>query len=50
MGTASIDDHVRTPRGRGKPTGVLHEVTPIRLIGHVLTALKDRAGLPGEPA
>jgi hypothetical protein len=25
---ALIFDHVRTPRGKGKPDGALHEVTP----------------------
>jgi acetyl-CoA C-acetyltransferase len=37
-----IYDHVRTPRGRGKATGALHEVTPIGLLTQVLEALRDR--------
>ena len=31
MPEAYIYDHVRTPRGRGKPDGSLHEVTALRL-------------------
>ena len=42
MTDAFIYDHVRTPRGRGKPNGSLHEVTPIRLVTHVLDALRER--------
>ena len=40
-----IYDAVRTPRGRGKPDGALHEVSPIDLAAHVLSALRDRSGL-----
>jgi len=39
---AFIYDHVRTPRGRGKPNGSLHEVTPIELVTQVLGALRER--------
>src|SRR5688572_28098234 len=42
MTDAFIYDHVRTPRGRGKPDGALHEITPIQLGTQVLTALRDR--------
>ncbi|MAA91504.1 MAG: acetyl-CoA acetyltransferase [Deltaproteobacteria bacterium] len=42
MTEAFIYDHVRTPRGRGKPDGSLHEVTPVELITQVLAALRDR--------
>jgi acetyl-CoA C-acetyltransferase len=42
MGDAFVFDHVRTPRGRGKPTGALHEVTPIELATQVLRAIRDR--------
>jgi acetyl-CoA C-acetyltransferase len=45
MTEAFIYDHVRTPRGRGKPDGSLHEVTPIRLVTHVLDALRSRSEL-----
>ncbi len=45
MTDAFIYDHVRTPRGRGKPDGSLHEVVPIGLVTHVLEALRDRSEL-----
>ena len=45
MPEAYIYDHVRTPRGRGKPDGSLHEVTALRLAETALRALKDRNGL-----
>ena len=40
-----IYDAVRTPRGRGRPDGALHEVAPIDLAAGVLAALRDRNGL-----
>jgi acetyl-CoA C-acetyltransferase len=42
MPDAFIYDHVRTPRGRGKPDGALHEVTAINLAAQALAALKAR--------
>jgi len=39
---AFIYDHVRTPRGRGKPDGALHEVSSLALAATVLSAIKDR--------
>ena len=42
MTDAYIFDHVRTPRGRGKPDGGLHAVTPIDLATQVLASLRDR--------
>jgi acetyl-CoA C-acetyltransferase len=45
MAEAYIYDHVRTPRGRGKPDGSLHEVTSLRLAETALRALKDRNNL-----
>lgn len=45
MPDAYIYDHVRTPRGRGKPDGSLHEVTALRLAETALRALKDRNSL-----
>ncbi|MRG54017.1 acetyl-CoA C-acetyltransferase [Phyllobacterium sp. SYP-B3895] len=45
MTEAYIYDHVRTPRGRGKKDGSLHEVPAVRLGAHVLEALRDRNGL-----
>ncbi|MEQ8204921.1 MAG: acetyl-CoA C-acetyltransferase [Woeseia sp.] len=45
MADAYIFDHVRSPRGRGRPNGALHEVTPVNLMTQVLTALRDRNSL-----
>ncbi|MEM7452275.1 MAG: acetyl-CoA C-acetyltransferase [Pseudomonadota bacterium] len=45
MAEAFIYDHVRTPRGRGKPNGGLHAVTPIELTTQVLESLRDRNDL-----
>lgn len=45
MTDAYVYDAVRTPRGRGKPTGALHEATPIRLAAAALEALRDRNAL-----
>ena len=45
MPEAYIYDHVRTPRGRGKPDGALHEVTALRLAEVALRALKERNDL-----
>ena len=42
MVDAYIFDHVRTPRGRGKPDGALHEVTALALAAFPLRALKER--------
>lgn len=46
MPDAFIYDHVRTPRGRGKPDGALHEVTAVRLASMPLEALKKRNSIP----
>lgn len=45
MTDAYIYDAVRTPRGRGKPSGALHEATPVRLAAAALEALRDRNAL-----
>ena len=45
MTEAFIYDHVRTPRGRGKADGSLHEVTALKLGETALRALRDRNGL-----
>jgi acetyl-CoA C-acetyltransferase len=42
MADAFIYDHVRTPRGRGKPDGALHEVTSLALATHALRELQRR--------
>ena len=41
-GEAFIFDHVRTPRGRGKNDGALHECTSLELARQTLVALKER--------
>jgi acetyl-CoA C-acetyltransferase len=48
MADAYLYDHVRTPRGRGKPDGSLHEVTALALAASPLRALKERNHL--DPA
>jgi acetyl-CoA C-acetyltransferase len=45
MPDAYIYDAVRTPRGRGKPDGSLHEVTSLRLAETALRAVKNRNDL-----
>jgi acetyl-CoA C-acetyltransferase len=42
---ALIYDHVRTPRGRGRPDGSLHEVPSVDLAAQVLRALARRTSL-----
>ena len=42
MTDAFIYDHVRTPRGRGKADGALHEVTALNLAAQALGAIKTR--------
>ena len=42
MTDAYIYDAVRTPRGRGKSDGSLHEITPMDLAAQTLSALRDR--------
>ena len=42
MTDAFIYDAVRTPRGKGRKDGSLHEVTPVRLAVTALQALRDR--------
>ncbi|MEO0749064.1 MAG: acetyl-CoA C-acetyltransferase [Pseudomonadota bacterium] len=48
MTEAYIYDAVRTPRGKGRKDGSLHEVTAARLSANVLNAIKDRNGLEGH--
>lgn len=43
-----IYDAVRTPRGRGRADGSLHEVTALNLSTTTLNALKSRNGLNGH--
>src|SRR5919109_2108635 len=42
MTDAFIYDAVRTPRGKGRKDGSLHEVTPVRLAVTALAAVRDR--------
>ena len=48
MSEAYVYDAIRTPRGRGKADGSLHEVTALNLAAQALTAIKDRNKL--DPA
>src|SRR5947209_3579703 len=48
MPDAFIYDHVRTPRGRGKPDGALYEVPALNLAAQALAAIKERNTL--DPA
>jgi acetyl-CoA C-acetyltransferase len=45
MADAYVYDAVRTPRGRGKKDGSLHEVPAVRLAAKTLEAVRDRNGL-----
>ncbi len=42
MTEAFVYDHLRTPRGKGKAAGSLHEVKPVDLIGGLLDAVRQR--------
>ncbi|UWQ20358.1 acetyl-CoA C-acetyltransferase [Jannaschia sp. W003] len=48
MTEAYIYDAVRTPRGKGRKDGSLHEVTAVRLSAQVLDALAERSGFEGH--
>jgi acetyl-CoA C-acetyltransferase len=45
MTEAYIYDAVRTPRGKGRADGALHEITALSLAVQMLEALRDRTGL-----
>ena len=45
MADAYIFDAVRTPRGKGKKSGSLHEITALSLLSQQLEAIKDRNDL-----
>jgi acetyl-CoA C-acetyltransferase len=45
MKDAFIYDHVRTPRGRGRPDGALHEISSVQLAAQALQALEKRSEL-----
>ncbi|WP_372839801.1 acetyl-CoA C-acetyltransferase [Phaeovulum sp.] len=48
MTEAYIYDAVRTPRGKGRPDGALHEVTSVALSARLLNAVKARNGFEGH--
>ena len=48
MTDALIFDAIRTPRGKGKKDGSLHEVKPVDLLAGTLDALRRRHGFPTE--
>jgi len=48
MTEAYIYDAVRSPRGKGRKDGALHEVTAVRLSAQMLNAIKARTGLEGR--
>jgi len=48
MAEAYIYDAVRSPRGKGRKDGSLHEVTAARLSANILNAIKERNGLEGH--
>ncbi|MFE6923741.1 thiolase family protein [Nocardia sp. NPDC057663] len=48
MRDAVIVEAVRTPIGRGKPNGALHDVHPVDLLAHSLRAVIERSGI--DPA
>jgi acetyl-CoA C-acetyltransferase len=41
---AYIFDAIRTPRGKGKAAGALHEVKPVTLLSNLLNTLQERNG------
>ncbi|MEN8893589.1 acetyl-CoA C-acetyltransferase [Planktotalea arctica] len=48
MTEAYIYDALRTPRGKGRKDGSLHEVTSLRLSAQTLNAVKERNNLTGH--
>ncbi|MGR3758056.1 MAG: acetyl-CoA C-acetyltransferase [Tranquillimonas sp.] len=47
MTDAYVYDAIRSPRGKGRPDGALHEVTSVRLSAEMLNAIRSRNGLEG---
>jgi acetyl-CoA C-acetyltransferase len=45
MTEAYIFDAVRSPRGKGRSDGALHEITPLDLAAQVLASVRERNGL-----
>jgi acetyl-CoA acyltransferase len=48
MRDAVVVEAVRTPIGKGKPGGALHDVHPVQLLGGVIRAVVERSGV--DPA
>ena len=48
MTDAFIYDTVRSPRGKGRPDGALHELTSVALSAKIMNAVKERNGLQGH--
>ncbi|WP_306754630.1 acetyl-CoA C-acetyltransferase [Paracoccus actinidiae] len=48
MTDSFIYDTARTPRGKGRPDGSLHEVTSLALSARLLNAVKERNNLEGH--
>jgi len=48
MTDAFIYDAIRSPRGKGRPDGALHEVTSVALSAQMLNAIRGRNGLEGH--
>jgi acetyl-CoA C-acetyltransferase len=48
MTDAYIYDALRTPRGKGRKDGSLHEVTALRLSAQTMNAIKERNNLEGH--
>jgi acetyl-CoA C-acetyltransferase len=45
MTDAYIYDAVRTPRGKGRPNGALHAITPVNLAAQMLASIRERNDL-----
>ncbi|MFK7842902.1 MAG: acetyl-CoA C-acetyltransferase [Sphingorhabdus sp.] len=48
MTEAYIYDHVRTPRGKGRPDGALHEITALDLSTQVFRELRTRSSFDAD--
>ncbi|GAC21674.1 acetyl-CoA C-acyltransferase [Paraglaciecola arctica] len=48
MNQAYIYDLIRSPRGKAKPEGGLHDVSPFELLSSLYSSLEDRTGLKPE--
>jgi acetyl-CoA C-acetyltransferase len=48
MEYAYVYDAVRTPRGKGRPDGGLHDIAPVELVATLTRELAARHGLPAD--